>query len=347
MTNAIGSDFAGHINVRLLTLAGQVSAVKIDSTRPRGVAKVFAGRTPEETVGLLGRVFSLCAMAQTVAGLEALEDACGVNVAAPHRAARDILREAEMLTQTLLRVCMDWPRVLDMPPAVEVARAALSAQAGLEADLFDGQNWKVIGGVAMSPDEDALRTRLCDLQDVVAKTFDPGGLAETLVAALDRRGLNGFGALGEGVAPESGALSRHWNDADVAAARIAFGAGLRARLLARFADMRSLPVSLLNAVGELHPCSGREFNPNANGAGTATVETARGALTHTVSVKDGKISTYVIDAPTDLNFLNDGVVATGLLGAAAVDPDALNAAAELHVLAVDPCVRCTLEVRNA
>jgi len=344
---SIGSDFAGRIEVRLSTHAGLVCVVDINSTRPRGVAKVFAGRTPDETVGLLGGVFSLCATAQTVAGLEALEAACGISISEPQRAARTILREAEMLAQTVLRVGMDWPRLLGVAPAVALARLALSTQAALEADLFGGRNWKVVGGVSMRPDGDAVRSHVSGLHDGVRAAFSEGGLADQLLAALDARGLNGFGALADDAGPETGALSRQWNDAGVVAARDAFGAGLRTRLLARFADMRDLPVSLLASVEQLGACEGVGIVAPITGEGVATVETARGALTHSVRVEDGKISAYAIDAPTDLNFLNDGVVALGLMGAEAADREALNTAAELHVLAIDPCVSCTLEVVDA
>jgi|GEM_PF-1260086 len=343
----LNADFAGRIEVRLSTDAGVVSGVDINSTRPRGVAKVFVGRTPDETLAILGRVFSLCATAQTVAGLEALETACGLSISAPQRAARTVLREAEMLTQTVLRVCMDWPRLLGCAPAVELARQSLSSQSTLEADLFGGQNWKAVGGVTMEPDADAVRARVLDLHDGVNALFSTDGFADQLLAALDERGLSGFGALAQGAEPETGALSRHWNDGDVIAARNTFGAGLRARLVSRFADMRDLPVSLLATLEKLGPCEGPHETACANGEGVATVETARGALTHSVRVTDGKISAYAIDAPTDLNFLNDGVVAVGLMGAGATDLKALNTAAELHVLAVDPCVSCTLEIVDA
>lgn len=345
--STLGADFAGRIEVRLSTHAGQVAGVDINNTRPRGVAKVFAGRTPEETLGMLGRVFSLCATAQTIAGLEAMEMACAVSVPEPQRAARSILREAEMLNQTVLRVCMDWPRLLGIAPAVEVARLALSSQAALEADLFGGQNWKVVGGVSMRPDVDTARSRLSVLHENLKKILSKDGFADQLLAALDARGLNGFGALASDAGPETGALSRHWNNAHVVAARGTYGAGLRARLAARFADMRDLPASLLATLGNLRLCEGGFEPAHVSGEGQATVETARGALTHTVSVKDGKISAYAIDAPTDLNFLNDGVVAMGLMGEKCADLEALNTAAELHVLAVDPCVSCTLEIRDA
>ena len=153
----LNADFAGRILVRLSTHAGRVTAVDIDSTRPGGVTQVFAGRAPDDVVGMLGLIFSLCSTAQTIAGLTAVEAARGLTIAAEHTAARDLLRQAEMLTQTAMRVLMDWPRLLGLPPAAATVRAALTAQTGLEADLYRGANWKVPGSIEMTPDVEGVR----------------------------------------------------------------------------------------------------------------------------------------------------------------------------------------------
>jgi len=344
--NTIDSDLAGRICVWLSVRAGVVEDVDIESTRPKGVAKVFVGHAPDEVVSLLGRVFSLCATAQSVAGLEAVEAARGLSVSAQQHVARHMLREAEMLSQTVLRVSMDWTRLLSLPPVPAVARTVLSAEAGLKADLFSGRDWKVPGGIPVTPDIAAARARLNDLQDVLGTALHENGLAQNLLSALDAHDLNGFGALAKGARPETGALSRQWQDSGVVTARKVYGAGLRARLMARFADMRDLSRFLAEAVNTLTPCAVPQQASRQDGDGTATVETARGALTHRVVVKDGKIAAYDIDAPTDVNFLNGSVVARGLIGAAR-DRRALDVAAQLHVLAVDPCVECTVEIKDA
>lgn len=330
--------------MRLSTGAGHVTAVQIDSTRPQGVSKVFEGRAPGEVVSMLGLIFSLCSTAQTMASLTAVEHAQGISVAPEQRAARDILRQAEMLSQTAMRVMMDWPRLLDLPQAATTVRAALAAQGGLEVDFFDTKPWKVLGGVNMSPNVDGVRARIQGLQSTVTQTLQEDGLAKSLLSALDAQGLNGFGALPEGVEPEVGALSRQWQNPEVIQARETYGAGLLARLLARLADLQDLPIAMLAAVEELGECVAASEFPSLDGKGTATVETARGPLTHTVELKTGQIVSYEIDAPTDLNFTNDGVVVQGLLQA---DADNLKTAAELHVLAVDPCVSCALEIDDA
>lgn len=134
---------------------------------------------------------------------------------------------------------------------------------------------------------------------------------------------------------------------EVAKARDHYGVGLRVRLLARLADLRDLPRAMLNTIEKLAPCEACPDEPTPEGEGSATVETSRGALTHKVALQDGIVFDYSIEAPTDANFSNDGVVATGLMGADATNLEALKRAAELHVLAVDPCVRCALEINHA
>ncbi len=343
----LNADFAGRILVKLETGAGRVTSVEIDSTRPQGVTQVFAGRAPDDVVGMLGLIFSLCSTAQTVAGLTAVEAARGQTVPDGQAAARDILRQAEMLAQTAMRVLMDWPRLLELSPAAAAVRAALGAQSGLETALFGGPGWKVPGGTEIKPDVDAVRASATQAAVEIDRTLNQDGLAEKLLAALDERGLNGFGALADGTAPETGALTRQWDNAKVAQARKTYGAGLRARLWARLADLKDLPVAMTANVDRLCPCTPVFESPQGDGQGEATVETARGALTHRVRLKGGVIDAYEIDAPTDVNFLNDGVVTQGLMGANAVDSQTLRAAAELHVLAVDPCVSCALEIVDA
>jgi Ni,Fe-hydrogenase I large subunit len=68
-------------------------------------------------------------------------------------------------------------------------------------------------------------------------------------------------------------------------------------------------------------------------------------LHHRISIENGLITDYQITAPTDANFLPGGPVSTGLIGALATDN--LARAAELHVLAVDPCVEVEVRINHA
>jgi coenzyme F420-reducing hydrogenase alpha subunit len=350
MPHGGANDLNGTITVRMGVRDACVAAVDVVSTRLADASKVFVGRTPAQAAQMVGMLYSLCARAQTVAALEALEQAQEITLAPQHTSARNVMRLAEMLSQTALRLCMDWPRLLRLPPEPVVVRACLGAEAALERALFADAPWKTPGGASFSPDVQAALDQIASLNSLIATTVlrdDGDGLAEQLRRAVSCVHLQSFGALSDEAKREDGALIRRWNDARVREARDVYGLGLRARLEARLADMTALLQEMAEVAQGLK--SGKAFDQKVrdSGVGEARVQTARGMLTHSVTVKDGLIAEYVIDAPTDVNFAPDGPVAMGLLGADATDSGTLMCAAELHVLAIDPCVRFAVEIRHA
>ena len=105
--------------------------------------------------------------------------------------------------------------------------------------------------------------------------------------------------------------------------------------------MHDLPGRIAAALARVTR-TGARIPPRRTGEGAATVETARGLLTHRVRVERGIVTACQTFAPTDANFAPDGPVVTGLTGQP-LDP----VAARLHVFAIDPCVACSVEVANA
>lgn len=340
-------DLSGEIRVRLGVDDGYVNAVELVSTRPEHAASVLIGRAPQHGAAMVGMLFALCSRAQTIASLQALEVALCQSADGANNAVRTIMRLAEMLTQTAMRICLDWPRLLDVAENPAVVRTCLNAEAQLEQALTGGADWKRLGGGAVDPDSVRVKAIIAELSAAIGTVFAHDGLAGQLRAGLAAKGLQGFGAVHDGDGVEDGALVRRWDEPDVQAARLAYGAGMLARLEARFADMIVLPQALgdvarvLSAGQASHP-SDREM-----GSGEASVETARGTLKHRVSVNDGVIATYDILAPTDANFAPNGPVTSGLMGVRCEDEGSLMRAAELHVLAIDPCVKCRVEMGNA
>ncbi len=318
------ADIAGEIRVRLTDAAGRIRRVEIASTRPTEAARIFEGKTPEEMCATIGRVFSLCGTAQTVAALAAVEEALGIEPAPGVTAARDAARRAEMFTQIVTRLALHWPRVLGLPLAPDAVRAAMVAERAIEAQVL-GEGWRRPGaalpdGTADAPEVDVSRL--------------VGPLADTLAA----RGIESYGALPDAVAPEHGVLATYWDHPSVARARTDHGVGLAARLAAGEVALGALPGEIRADLAAVRPTPPRPAARNS-GRGTATVDTARGPLTHRVEIEDGRVIRCRTEAPTEPNFADGGPVATGLTGAAA-DP----VAAELHVLAIDPCVACRVEL---
>lgn len=345
-------DICGAIHLVARAEDGVITGVDVASSRPVQVARVFEGAPVEQLCTTIGRVFTLCGVAQTVAALTAAEAALGIAPAPGVQAARDLARLGEMLTQTVMRLSLFWPRALgagklggEMRP--DLVRACLGVEEKIATQAL-GAAWRLPGagiqstGVQSTGGQGAvgqdsapvLEEALAEL-DTVLQGEDPGA---PLAAALHARGLEGYGVLPEGCAPEEGALARQWHHESVVQVRASHGAGLAARLEAARAEVALLPLMMLDVVAGVTPEPERAPT-RTSGAGQARVETARGGLTHRLSLKDGIVAACTIEAPTEANFAADGPAARGLIGARA---DALGA--ELHVLAIDPCVAASVDV---
>ncbi len=345
MTGA-SDGFGGSISVRLAVAGGAVADVACVSTRPSDVARIFRGRPHDEVTGRLATVFSLCGRAQTVAALRAVERALGLQPSTSVEASRDVLVLAEMATQMAMRLCLHWPRRISLAPETASVRRFLAVETVLETRLMGGPGWKTAGANAVLPDLAAARPTIDEMKQAVEAL---GGLRDQLHDAVRSRWLAGFGRLPAGVEPEHGALRRHWDEPSVAAIRQSHGTGLATRLEAGWCGLRRLPDDISAALARID--GGWSTVPRdeltGSGTGTATVETARGPLTHRVTLKDGRIADYEITPPTEENFRPGGPVDTGLIGSNATDLGWLENAAGLHVLAIDPCIGFTVEVGHA
>ncbi|RME18569.1 MAG: hypothetical protein D6801_01120, partial [Alphaproteobacteria bacterium] len=194
--------------------------------------------------------------------------------------------------------------------------------------------WRAPGAGIGAIERDGWRARLEALAAQVREA-DP---TPALARALAEAGLEGYGALPEGAAPEAGALARGWDVPEVAAARAAHGAGLAARLAASRHELLALPGRMAEALAAIEPAPARAAK-RADGPGRAVVETARGPLTHALRLTAGRVADYSTAAPTEVNFAPRGPALAGLSGARAEAR-----AAELHMIAIDPCVACRVEI---
>jgi len=320
------AEMGGEIRVRLTDVAGRIVAVEIVSTRPVEAARMFEEKTADAMCGAIGRVFSLCGNAQTVAALTAVEQALGIAPDLRVGAAWGALRRAEILTQVVTRLALHWRRVLELPLAPDAVRAAMAFEQAIERRAL-GEDWRRPG--AGTPGGGA---------EIRAPQIDIAALIGPIAEALAARGYEGYGALPAGMPPERGVLAAYWDAAAVAKTRARHGAGLAARLAAAEAALRALPGDIRADLDAAGPSAPRPRERDS-GAGEATVDTARGPLTHRVRIADGVVVGCRTEAPTEVNFADRGPVAAGLAGAAS-DP----VAAELHVLAIDPCVAARVDL---
>jgi hypothetical protein len=127
----------GAIRLRVRWDGRQIRAVAIESTRP-AAARALCGRRAEAAPQIVARLFSVCARAQTVACVGAVEAAQGrePDVAAQRLRERVVL--AESLHELLWRVVLDWPPLqgerADVAPFAALRRVlqrALTSSSGM------------------------------------------------------------------------------------------------------------------------------------------------------------------------------------------------------------------------
>ncbi|TWA66768.1 coenzyme F420-reducing hydrogenase alpha subunit [Azospirillum baldaniorum] len=206
-----GAGLEGSVSVRLRTAGGRVRAVSVRVRRPVA-ARVLCGRTPDEAMRLVPLLFSLCGTAQSLAALEALEDALGLD-ARPHTAARALLAEAEAATNHAWQVLMDWPARLGEAPQPRELAGLRSAAAAIHPALYPARDGLRLGGGSLRPDRATLTAAIAALREGVERTVFAGpaptdkaelerwaDAGATPAARLMRRlltpGMAGFGACG-------------------------------------------------------------------------------------------------------------------------------------------------------
>ncbi|MBK3775722.1 hydrogenase [Azospirillum brasilense] len=178
-----GAGLEGSVSVRLGTAAGRVRAVSVQVRRP-AAAHALCGRTPDEAMRLVPLLFSLCGTAQSLAAVEALEAALGLD-ARPHTAARALLADAESVTNHAWQVLMDWPARLGealQPKEVAGLRAAVTA---IHPALYPARDGLRPGGGSLRPDRAALTAAIAALREGVERAVFAGP-APTDRTALER-----------------------------------------------------------------------------------------------------------------------------------------------------------------
>ncbi len=342
--------------------ADRLTAPRLLARHRPSPTRALQGRTVDDALSLVPLLYSLCGTAQLSAAVQACEQAMGVSVAPPQRAARHALVLAETLGELSLGVLRDWAVLLDQPPRLDAARRLRSALGRLRGTLGDGP-WHVPGGPGLRVDRAALSACLTEIRALLtAEVFggaeptapthhtDIGlGPAQDMLRHLYVHGLESFGASAVGFLggsasdrpAETGPLARRASHPVVAGVLDTHGNGLQARTVARLCDIAASLRDLEETATQVYDHPGAEAI-SGSGSGSGTVEAARGTLVHEVSVNDGRIAGWRILAPTDWNFHPQGPLVRGLQGAPAGDDPARRV--RLLVAALDPCVSCKVEV---
>jgi coenzyme F420-reducing hydrogenase alpha subunit len=361
----------GALTVAVSVVADEVVEVDVRSTRCTDFSRLLVGLEVDAALALVPSLFSICAAAQGVAGLEACEAALGLEVDHHQRALRRTLTALEALDNHCFQFFVEWPRLSGANPLVAQFKAVRAAIDVVRRSMVAGP-WVVLGGVAAQHPSglEPLRAALeavaplhAELEAfegwaaqsplfTAARTADAhqrGAVHTPLVPLLEptwfahRLTDHDFSARPslDGQPAESGALSFVQSTPLVAAVLAREGRTSWARLVARFADVARLLDLVTDGVAEAAGAKAGPRATRADGAGAGVADTSRGRLGHAVRLENRRVAAWRTVAPTEWSFHPAGVVREALLGQEA---EGVEARARLLVAALDPCVACAVTV---
>lgn len=345
-------NLSGQLRIQLQCQDQVVQAAQVHLQRPiAAVSQLLVGLSPAALLERLPLLFSLCAGAQQVAAVRALEQAVHWQAAPEVELARSRLTELELVRESLLRLVQDWQ--LPLPLASLKALLQLCQQA-----IQELQPWLGFRVQPMLHDPQVLHELLSELQlgwqEVAAIPPDawlrpPQALldqfpVQPLPQTLDlldltcllpslRQGhteaeINGQPRItGPAAASQEGSsLGAHWVQRVEALMRRA------AQAVAGLEHPSPLALILDVEVSE----------------GLGQVETARGCLLQRVQVEDQQVRQWQMLAPTDWNFHPQGLL-TRQLTSLVLPADPLEAEVLVRalVLSMDPCVAFELSWEQA
>jgi len=147
----------GGLEICIETAAGWIRDARLRSSRPVRAGALLEGREVTEAAALLSRMFRLCGIAQTVAGLRAMETALALAPGPAQEASRELLVAAESCEQSAWRIAIDWPQAIGVAPEVGTLKRLRRRVSRLRGRLGMDAAWSRPGGVAMTPDIPGLR----------------------------------------------------------------------------------------------------------------------------------------------------------------------------------------------
>lgn len=146
----------GRLTIRLKRSDGAAAEVSIHSSRPVRAASVFQGRSIVDSQRMIPLLFSICATAQSCAGVRACEQALGVPATAQTERLRDALVNMETLREHLWRILLDWPAYLGEQAHRQGMAEVVAIQGDYRQALCPGASVFQLGGLDCKTDTEAL-----------------------------------------------------------------------------------------------------------------------------------------------------------------------------------------------
>jgi hypothetical protein len=374
-TVGFGALGPGAISITVEVADDRICSIRVTSSRPTHLTRLFIGRSAAEIPMLAERLYSLCGFSHAVAATRAIATARGEigatrcargeiigllcervseslrssatsggdigDVFAPDPRIAPTLRRVFSLTRELMSVATSSPSP-DVSKKTAMKRLAEDIRAAVsELGVSFSHDANIAPPKAKSwcgklwSEMENDRNFAASVPDALEPEDD-----DAILTGL-RANSEGFAALPSlvGRTAETGAFARHWRAVELT------GGALRARFHARMIDLAQSTARLAQAAADdLDDSSDVRSLALASREGFVAVETTRGALYHWARLSaEDKVQDYAIVAPTEWNFHPAGPFVAAALGARAPQGSAQNSISRLAAL-FDPCVALRLDV---
>lgn len=326
--------YTGQIDIALITTRnGEITHVSITNSRPKNIGRLLIGKTPQQALMVIPKLFSLCSQAQQTAAISAISalknkplsttqkteiaERCALEWLKEHswqlwQMERELfgenfaIKESLVLSRFLLKQLQDEsPRSASRYSAP--VNEFLTTLFGCKPSTFTGFSWQEL-------------LKWSEGQAPYAKLFQ----------ALQLNGVRRLGAFENWhISDEDGPLSRQSKHPLLISAVKLWGASVATRTLARLIEIVEVSI---NPEISLSTQQGVAF-------------ASRGTLTHKITTDShGLISHYTIDAPTDRYFSLGGLVEKSLIGQQI--PNMASKWIRQLIWAIDPCIEFTVAVNQ-
>jgi hypothetical protein len=306
-------------------------------------ATALLGCEPIEVAQRIPRLFPLCRAAQQAASAAALETALSEVPSDTKRHAWAQRVALEAAGDHLQRLLISWPEELGSAPHSAELQAWRKRLATADSLGIANELGPILLGWSKTLSTPRFAENPPPDHAPLLPYFDAAMLAlglEHLTEADDAS----FSAQPhwQGIAGEVGPLARHALHPEVAT-YLSEGRRIAARHAACRVDLADLARGL--TVPERLPTLVDVVRIGESGA-LARVDTARGMLIHRVTLTAGRVSRYLIVAPTEWNFHPAGPFTRELQGRPANSREEVLRTARLLALALDPCLAYEVVVNS-
>jgi coenzyme F420-reducing hydrogenase alpha subunit len=160
----------GGIDIALTAEGDRIVDVAIVNCRPLGIASHLVGLAPENALRRVTSVFSVCRIAQGIAGSMAVERALGIDPGPSQKAARAFLLRGETALEHATCALLTWPALVEqIPSGFSIVKALRGALAELWHSIYADGDWMRPGGGRLVPDKTALAANLAGAEAAVQK----------------------------------------------------------------------------------------------------------------------------------------------------------------------------------